>query len=522
MKLSAVEKPKVTAVKSDGQLHGKSQATDSQNSKAQSKSLNADKSASEATRASKSSSSIKKLPEDLSQKPNGSLAEQKKPSIATAAITKSSGNVNTEASTNGAAEKRRLIVKLKIPRPRRTDLARLLRMKPRPSEALKAPKSEIEPIVKSVERDSKSSKTEKDRPQGREGIKSLSQTIKPRDKRDRDEDLDVAPQSKRHKHPAALDLPSKPSTPLPPAFKSPVLSHHGSAQKGKTSTPTPDTAAKTPQGSGRNGTPATSNSVEKPTRDGRSSSNTSSVTSMRSKEDSIKNERSKLWDVGRALKRQSAALQHQAKEQQDSSQKEKLSIAYGIETILCFMIAYILGDELAKVHRQVPDASTSWGTIHAFLGNVKEWAKSHTFMHGLCAQLEAICHIAYYNSDMERYKPESFVHTRDTHFALIRRYKTAQTLFIEGSSELSVEDLQQCFPKSWQLKSRAPLAQSPPKIIPGSLGGDFYLPITTITTTIESVRAARSLLGEWCKSEGVDWRPSLSSNLVLERRAQPQ
>ena len=274
--------------------------------------------------------------------------------------------------------------------------------------------------------------------------------------------------------------------------------------------------------------------------DGRSASNTSSiVSSLSSKSDKIhtwKAEQTKYMRLGRNLKHDADAL-FRLCESNDDAQLEKRAIATGIETILCFMLGYALVDEVqGRSSRKIIDTG-NWGTIFAFLHQVRAKASGHTLLHGLCSQLEAVCRNIITASDLERLaqaelpsataldseKPkagsandmavkasESYKDYMRLKSKIAENSRHAHQLWIEGAFELSVEDLQNSFPHSWRRKSRAPLAKAREKLTPGSLNGDFYLPMSCITTGIEAVRAGWTLLCEWSKKDKVEWVPKFS------------
>ncbi|MCJ1477300.1 hypothetical protein MMC13_005971 [Lambiella insularis] len=457
-----------------------------------------------------------------------------------------------------------LIVRLKIPKSLRKDVIRLLQTKPakpqsKPSSSIKA--EEKQTTVKQDTSDkhqiSRGEKVHAARPPDpratfgqhkmnirREEVRvPASASTKPKEKRARtEEDAESsAPQSKRQKQPNSLDLSQKPSTPIPPPFKSPSISTHGSAHKiadsksgSSRKLEVGDAEIKTPQGSVQGGTPLAPNSVDKSNRDGRSASNTSStVSSLSGNSEELtawKAEAKKYQNLGRALKHEGDEYKVRLSEK-DEPRIEKKMIAVSIESVLSFMLAYIILDEVAapgKSSRKAVDVKT-WETIFGFLGNtVQQRCQGHTLIHGLCLQLEAVCRNLIANADIERSAPNQALvrisedastkplsetsqnvdYTKQK-AKMAENYVIAQKRWIEGAFELSIDDLQQSFPASWKLKSRAPLARTKEKLKLGSLNGDFYLPLSNITTGIEAVRAGWSLLGEWCKKENVEWTGKL-------------
>ena len=390
-------------------------------------------------------------------------------------------------------------------------------------------------------------------------INSIVKSAKSTEKRRRTDDDAHAlePQTKRQK-PINLDLTRKPQTPVPPPFRSPALSQHNSAQKPQTSTPVQEVKsiasryiesmemeAKTPQVSGRNGTPLAPGSVEKANGDGRSTSHTSSITSpVSGRSDDVnawRAEQKRFTDLGRVLKHVADDLfKKKEKPGQDKARVEKQAIATAIETVLCYILAFTSADYACKLLRK-PRDETAWRTLLPYISYVKSVTTGHTLLHGLCLQIEAVCRNSIQALDMVRLEHQALppalpeeskaptpngnhdgkcldpmaeaLQARkdymDFKSKLVENARVAQQLWMEGSFELSVDDLQQSFPTSWKRKSRAPLARSKEKLTIGSLGGDFYLPLSSVSTGIEAARAGWSLLSEWCKREDVKWEGRL-------------
>ena len=490
------------------------------------------------------------------------------------------------------APRKSLIVTLKISKARRKDFARLVQMKPQPnrSEQSKLQKQGNKVLLQNEPDRKLGSKAGGDRatdrpeprilpesqksaPSRRNEVHIKAEALASRqpsldstkvgDKRLRkdDEKSGSAPQSKRQKQPSGLDLAKKPSTPIPPAFKSPVISHHGSANKLRPSTPSSDSRpasssrrldaaegdVKTPQGSARDVTPLAPGSVEKITRAERSASNTSSLTSSNSTSSETdklwRAEQNKYYNLGRSLKHETDAL-FKSFDTTNDPQTEKKAMATAVETVLCFMLAYTINDEQGRSARRLADVK-AWETIFGWMHNVKRKTFGQTLLHGLCLQLEAVVRTIIRSSDLERLDSlplptnipaEVKLPTPDTNgdstardlpsksapqqqdkyeeylkfkAKVVDNHRLAQQLWITGSFELSIEDLQSAFPHSWAKKARAPLAHSREKLTPTSLNGDFYLPMSGVTTGIEAVRAGWSLLGEWCRKEKVEWKGQL-------------
>lgn len=450
---------------------------------------------------------------------------------------------NAASTSIEEPKKKSKIVVLKIPKARRKDASRLLQMPP----ARTQPKHlNTEERARSLSEKRNTATPSPDiRRKVLEGPSAEGPQGKGKRTRPEEDQVSRAPPSKRPKHPSNLDLAKKPRTPIPPAFKSPSISNHGSAQKMQDNKSNPsrrldigDADVKTPQGSTRAGTPLAPNSIERASRDGRSTSNTSMSSSLSGKSEEFnawRAEQIRYLKLGRTLKHEADALFVQC-EEKDQPQIEKKSIAVGVETVLCFMLAYTMADEMNGSRSGRNINVQTWDTIFPYLHKVKRKTVGHTLLHGLLLQLEAVCRNSILVSEIERVaqyevanlsaaepdkptpetgtngtlngtgtKPPNQLESMKFKGKISENSRLSQQLWTEGAFELSIEDLQQSFPVSWKSKARAPLARAKEKLVLGVLNGDFYLPMSSVTTGIEAVRAGWSLLGEWCRKEDVDW-----------------
>ena len=471
-------------------------------------------------------------------------------------------------------ETRSKLVKLKIPKARRKNVSRILQMKPSPKkmDAVSGPDRKETAAtsesnlskkdnVSNLDSDRQKERTKTNEESGKfqNGRKAILQSErqehkKPNEKRRRVEDnpKTVEPPSKRQKPPTGLDLHQKSCTPVPPAFKSPALSQHGSAQKPQVSTPKRDIKsaamrrmesgegeAKTPQGLGRVETPVAPNSAEKANREGRSASNTSSITSSISgaieSASAWKAEQNRFLKLGRTLKHDADAIFRVP-----GMAFDKHAIAMAVETILSYMIAFTASDESSRMGGRDRDTG-GWPSLLGYIKYVKAATLHHVHMHGLCLQLEGVVRNEILFMDMKRLDTENppvgpaeeikpptpgtehdgaphegaakaIRHRKDYiefKTKLIENARLAQAVWTEGAFELSVEDLQRSFPDTWTNNARAPVVRSKEKLMLGKYGGEYYLPLSSVSTGLEAARAGWSLLGEWCKKENVEWEGML-------------
>ncbi|KAE8145713.1 hypothetical protein BDV25DRAFT_164042 [Aspergillus avenaceus] len=239
-----------------------------------------------------------------------------------------------------------------------------------------------------------------------------------------------------------------------------------------------------------------------------------------------KDESQKYGNMGRELKH--AAKRH-------THVDEKLAAATAIEAILCFILAFVADDQSKALSRQVGDSS-SWLSILAYWGVVKDNSVPFPRLHSLCLILGATSYDAIHALDLERLAvtplpgentpvptPGSDGNTgsvdeskrirnefSELKCRLLESYKKSQRLWIEGSQGLS-EDILSCeFPDTWSKRSKNSSEQAKRRLKPGDYSGDYFLPLGRIITPVEIARLGYSILKEWCHNEGVEWTGRLN------------
>lgn len=347
------------------------------------------------------------------------------------------------------------------------------------------------------------------------------------------------------------------STPIKPTIRSPAISQHGSAQRPQTSTPkhnlkstamhritSAEGNVQTPSEGMRSGTPTAPGSAERSTRDARATSSTSSTTVAPDKSGDVavwKAEQKKYADLGRSLKRVADVLiknpdpKEYPKESDGSNSTvaKNQGIAVAIETVLCYMLAFLAGDELHG-GRKAGDAGT-WRSLLGYLNFVIGLAEPIPHLHGLCLQLEAVCRDNILLCELERLErdptlgagsdearpsPSNGAATaertaRAAAYAefkrdLIKNAQSSQQAWLTGYSRLSTDDLSQSYPKTWAKRTKVPgPVKGKERLVIGKYEGGFYLPLSQTSSVLEAVRMGMSFLEEWCKTEKVQWKAKL-------------
>ena len=131
-------------------------------------------------------------------------------------------------------------------------------------------------------------------------------------------------------------------------------------------------------------------------------------------------------------------------------------------------------------------------------------------LSGLCLQLGAVFHEVIHTFDVDRLS-HSLLNDDKTSSIIPDFVKDAQAMrkyWIDGLALLSADKLQKEFPETWKKSRRAgPLAKKEgERLVPGQYKGEYHLPLSSVSTPIETVRATAAILGEWTKKEGVPWK----------------
>ncbi len=357
----------------------------------------------------------------------------------------------------------------------------------------------------------------------------------------------LPPSGKRQKAPGASEAAPKPSTPVRPGAKSPVLSHHGSAQKPQLSTPKRDLKSvtmrrigstegdvKTPLGATRSSTPNAPGSTERVSRHDRSGSNASANTNMiPGKVEDVafwRAEHKKYVDLGRTLKHDADPFLRPKSDYFTIDEDLKMGAAIAVETVLCYMLGFSLGDEMSRLGRKTPEVA-SWQSLLPYMSFVKNVTQMILPLHGLTHQLEAVCRDTIHLYDLERLERESppsatseeartdgdstatapldqanrqFIKFKNK---LVENARLAQQAWVQGINNLPLQELQQSYPITWSKRASTPVApRGEEKLIPKAYGeGGYHLPLGPTNSGIEAVRMGWSFLGEWSLKHGVKW-----------------
>ena len=464
-----------------------------------------------------------------------------------------------------------LMVKLKIPKSARKNWVRIINMRVGPRK----PDQSLAPQTQGLQRH-----RSRDQPEG----KNEPDILKSGEKRRRAEEKEDEPSSKRPKiagstltaqknngpiKPAGKSpaLPSNhstqrplTSTPIKPAIRSPALSQHGSAQRQQTTPPkhnlkstamhrmtSAEGNVQTPSEGIRSGTPTAPGSAERSARDARATSSTSSTTFVTDKSGDVgmwKGENQKYTALGRTLK---YAADEKLKDPQllkdpngsNNTVIKNQGIAIAIETVLCYMLAFLAADEM-QGGRKAGDPS-AWRSLLGYLNFVIGQAEPIPHLHGLCLQLEAICRDTILLCDHERLERDptlaagsdearpsapnreagavaaerervaraaaAYEFRKD----LVKNAQSSQQAWLTGYSRLSTDDLSQSYPNTWAKRTKVPgAAKGKERLVFGKYGdGGFYLPLNQTSSGLEAVRMGLSFLEEWCKTEKVQWKAKL-------------
>ncbi|KAL8806983.1 MAG: hypothetical protein Q9182_000964 [Xanthomendoza sp. 2 TL-2023] len=452
----------------------------------------------------------------------------------------------TDARDEKVDKKRKLLV-LKIPKSLRKNCQRILQLQPRPKKAptqtqvsgssASQDRSRDRAIPNSNERQ----QVQKQRTIGIADSSVVNDAIsKPKTapnglgapklgekRRQPDGDKQsLQPPSKRPK-PSGIDL-SRPQTPVGSALRSPGILQSSGGHRSQLSTPKADRKGtamdrikssegdvKTPLGSIRSNTPVAPGSAERANnREVRSSSNvsTSSIATSVKKDDEasiFKAEFTKYADMAKSLKRAADALAKLPDGQiNPDSVARRQGLAKAIETALCYMLAFTLKDEAARIKRMPGDRAV-WVSLLPYFKFLKSLTlgKESPQLQGLFYQLEAVCRGTIERCDFENFERDA---STDETFVkqMVENQRLAKQAWVDGTEILTHDHLREMYPESWAQRSKVLVSGAErEKLIPNQYGeGGFFLPLGSNSSAIEAVRAGWCFLEEWCKKEGVKWK----------------
>ncbi|KAK7524794.1 hypothetical protein IWZ03DRAFT_33523 [Phyllosticta citriasiana] len=444
-------------------------------------------------------------------------------------------------STHTEEKRRRLIVTLRYGRKRRQDVERYLRLPPnrknRPKEHGVAEDSESE-------KPRKADYVKTKEPLSKEAPrKAIAQAAEKRPRGADDGHLEARP-PKRPRAPSNLDLDKKPWTPIPPSQQSPSLSQKSSAQKNQYLTPRKELKAASMirsvsnESNGIVVTPgqaaSTPSDIKGPTTSVNGKASEAQIWGTHSK---------RLNELGRRIKHETQALSQPVGKQAPPLKDRKRAAVMSIECILTYMAAYFCQDY--RVHLlNHPNTNENWRTMLPLFRYFKSGCQSFPVLEGLRLQLGAIIShrvatvVAQQSAsstghDGEKDKesqgssfggPGSTIHmSADKALAVMsENVKFLGTMLGESRGKLSIDDLIDHFPRTWDGRTRQNDPDSGPNVLdmskweqlpPGNLEGPYFLPLGVETTPVQAVRMGLVFLDEWMKREGVDYKLQLKLHM---------
>jgi len=209
-----------------------------------------------------------------------------------------------------------------------------------------------------------------------------------------------------------------------------------------------------------------------------------------------------------------------------SRDERKRAVVIGAESVLCFMMAFVLMD----TQRSYSDRN-AWNTIIPYLATLQEAAETFKPMLGLLLQLEGIIRdqIVYVDMQLldkhslktefgnpaadpgrtiEQHKAQEYYkHCHDFH----DHFMKAQGAWRSGWMNLDVLDLQAQYPKTWSKRDERRLAYGKGRdaIVKGRYIRGYNLPMNNMTSGLEAVNFGFNFIAEWSQAAGVEWKPKL-------------
>ena len=435
-------------------------------------------------------------------------------------------------------KKMRLRVALKIKKKaNRNTLHAYTRMQPTPGRNSLFPNRPIEivdrPIVPKA--DIKSNDNEHGPQQSKKPDSKPNQSMAPKtgDKRGSTHlGGDDSGPSKKRKPPGKVLDAQKSGTPKLDQDSAPAVSHLPSAQKHTVSTPNAQANGGTAMlraasGQGSVNTPLQSTVTGTPAASSAGRRRRSYTSPDKPISPNLRSEAKQYHDTARTLKHEADV--YLKKPQKMSDDERKRGLVLGTESVLCFMVAFTLGDTgLSYSDRG------SWASILPYLENLQQAAHGVAdldHMSGLLHQLEAVIRdqVAYADMQLLDKNPlkhklgdaakDSSVNQEQHKAAEYHKYyqgfhtqvMKAQSAWRTGWLSLDVARLPAQYPRTWENRDEHRFAYGKGRdaIMKGEYTRKYNLPMNNMTSGLEAVNFGLNFLTEWSKSKNVEWKPKL-------------
>ena len=316
------------------------------------------------------------------------------------------------------------------------------------------------------------------------------------------------------------------------SMSSPCLSHLGSAQKARLATPEAGPTS-TPMMRGASG----NSSIHTPHQQATSGTpvsqaiGTSRITMAecavpKAKASGLSTETQRLLDLAIGLKHDADKYLRRNTSEAASDHQRRHGVVVGLEAALCFMLAFTVSEGGRSNGGQI-----NWKTIPPYLSTVSDNAKGFRHLCGLARQIESAVRdtIAYTFSQRLAKGPQDdcFLdkkadgaktaeqHRMTEYYFQFSEFKRndeiAQNMMRESWAYLNLEEIREKFPDNWARREevRPPVGKGQESIKVGDYERRVVLPLSSAHSTLEAVNYGFNILTEFCRNEGVDWKPKL-------------
>lgn len=419
-------------------------------------------------------------------------------------------------------DKATLLVRLKYKRARKEDIARILKMRPKPDrsmlQASTAQPSKVPTIAEKKNhgerKDESLAKTKgvaqkvgpvkkekkvlaEEKPAAKQVEKQPERAEKrpPAEKRSLPDEERHDPPAKRKKSEEG-ERRKDPSTPAPRDVDSPMAQKHVTPSTRKdllsvamkreqsqdsSATHTPPALTSTPSV----GTNSQTNGISKPP--------SSQPSSKTPKQQAWEAEQRKLEVLGRELKHAATAHINASQSEHD----QRMAAVKSVESFICYLLAFTCSDEAAAAAdpRQPPNYR-HWKSLMGFYGFVKRHTEPFSPLYGLVNSLGVVfsCRILELGTQLQDGPSQP---------TLLEIQHMLQKSATAAEEKLDIDMLQETFPKSW--KDRTKKLAAGERLDPTRLGGQYKLPLGLATTPIRAARAGNAMLREWMEKERLQY-----------------
>jgi hypothetical protein len=228
----------------------------------------------------------------------------------------------------------------------------------------------------------------------------------------------------------------------------------------------------------------------------------SQPTSKTARQQALESEQRRLDTLGRELKH-AASAHLQSSGSVVPPAELRLAAVKAVESFLCYLLAFACADEaVLAAEPRLPPPIHLWRSLLGFYGFVRRHSETFPLLFGLVSSL-GVVFISRILDISTHHRGEHI--TREN---LLESQALLQRAASDADAKLDLDVLQEQFPKAWSQRARKPLPARE-RLDPANLDGPFKLPFGVATSPVRAARAGYAILQEWVEKERIGYELKL-------------